>query len=148
MIIDSISNAQKYTSLHKAFESAFSFIKELKKDAVAGITVLEKDHVWANVIDVKEIPQGNRLFEAHRKFLDIHYILSGEETFGYANSEQLEIEQPYDEADDYELLSGETKVVSLKEGDFVITYPEDAHIPDFEKTNDDKLIRVVVKVKI
>lgn len=30
----------------------------------------------------------------------------------------------------------------------MITFPEDAHIPDFEKTNDDKLVRVVVKVRI
>ena len=29
----------------------------------------------------------------------------------------------------------------------MITFPEDAHIPDYEKTNDDKLVRVVVKVR-
>lgn len=148
MIIDSISNFDKYTSLHRDFEKVFSFLKELKEDAKEGTTILEEDNVWANVIEVQEMPQNVRVFEAHKTFLDIHYILSGEEKFGYANIDRLQTKQPYNAVDDYELLEGEINAISLKEGDFMITFPEDAHIPDFEKTNDDKLVRVVVKVRI
>ena len=147
MIVDSLSNCDKYISLHKDFEKVFSFLRELKGDA-AGTTVLEENNVWANVIEVQEMPKSMKVFEAHRKFLDIHYILSGEEKFGYANIDRLKTKQPYNAVDDYELLEGETNVILLKKGDFMITFPEDAHIPDYEKTNDDKLVRVVVKVRI
>lgn len=147
MVIDSIGNFDQYTYLHKHFEKVFSFLKELKEDAT-GTTVLEEGNVWANVIEVKEIPQSVKVFEAHKKFIDVHYILSGEEKFGYANIDRLQTKQSYNEADDYELLEGEVNAILLKEGDFMITFPEDAHIPDFEKTNDDKLVRVVVKVRI
>ena len=147
MIVDSISNSHKYTSLHKDFEKVFSFLKELKEDAT-GTTVLEEGNVWANVIEVREMSQSAKVFEAHRNFLDIHYILTGDERFGYANIDRLKTKQAYNDVDDYELLEGETTAISIKKGDFVITFPEDAHIPDFEKTNDDKLVRVVVKVRI
>lgn len=148
MIIDSIENCNKYTSLHKDFEQVFSFLRELKEDAVEGTTVLKEDNVWANVIEVNYIPKSKKIFEAHRRFLDIHYILSGEEKFGYSNIDRLKTKEPYNAVDDYELLEGETNAICLKKGDFMVTYPEDAHIPDFEKTNDDRLVRVVVKVKI
>lgn len=148
MVIDNISNIKTYQSLHKDFEKVFSFLKGLTKDAPVGTTVLDEDNVWANVIEVQELPQNVRLFEAHRKFIDIHYILMGEEKFGYANIESLKTKQPYNAVDDYELLEGEINAIFLKAGDFMITFPEDAHIPDYEKINDDKLVRVVVKVKI
>lgn len=148
MIIDSIGNFDKYTSLHKDFAKVFSFLQELKEDAKVGTTVLDEDNVWANVIEINHVPNNAKVFEAHREFLDIHYILSGEEKFGYANIDRLRTKQPYNAVDDYELLEGETNILLLKKGDFMITFPEDAHIPDFEKTNDDKLVRVVVKVRI
>lgn len=146
MIIDSIDNCDKYVSLHKDFDMVFSFLRELKED-VKGTTVLEKDNVWANVIVVQEMPKSVKVFEAHRKFLDVHYILAGEEKFGYGNIDRLKSKRPYNAVDDYELFEGEVNAITLKKGDFMITFPEDAHIPDYEKTNDDKLVRVVVKVR-
>lgn len=148
MIIDSISNFDKYISLHKDFAKVFSFLHELKEDAKEGTTILDEDNVWANIIGINHVPNKTKVFEAHREFFDIHYILSGEEKFGYANIDRLKTKQPYNAVDDYELLEGETNIILLKKGDFMITFPEDAHIPDFEKTNDDKLVRVVVKVRI
>ena len=147
MVIDSISYCDKYTSLHKDFEKVFSFLQQLNENAT-GTTVLEEGNVWANVIEVKDGLRSAKVFEAHRTFIDIHYILTGEEKFGYANVDRLQTKQSYNMEDDYELLEGEINAISLRGGDFVITFPGDAHIPDFEKINDDKLIRVVVKVRI
>lgn len=146
MIIDSIDNCDKYVSLHKDFDKVFSFLRELKED-VKGTTVLEKDNVWANVIEVQEMPKSVKVFEAHRNFLDVHYILEGEVKFGYGNIARLKSKRPYNAVEDYELFEGEVNAITLKKGDFMITFPEDAHIPDYEKTNDDKLVRVVVKVR-
>ena len=154
MIVDNIKNFEKYTSLHKDFAKAFSFIRDLKEDAQEGTTIIDEDNVWVNVIEVNHAPQAEgasnsiKVFEAHKKYLDIHYILCGEEKFGYANKESLKIKQPYNAEEDYELLEGETNAILLKKGDFAITYPEDAHIPDLEKACDGKLVRVVAKVRI
>ena len=148
MIIDSISNCDKYASLHKDFEKVFSFLKNLKSDVQEGKKVLDENNVWANVINVKNVANGPKVIEAHKAFLDIHYILFGEVKVGYANIDHLKEKQSYNEADDYLLLEGEANAILLKEGDFMITYPEDAHIPDLKKENDDKLVRVVVKVRM
>ena len=154
MIIDSIGNFEKYISLHKDFEKAFSFLRDLREDEKEGTTILDEGCVWATVIGVNNAPRVSntpnsaKVFEAHKRFVDIHYILSGEEKFGYANIDRLKTKQPYNAMDDYQLLEGEINAILLKKGDFMITFPEDAHIPDLEKTNDEKLVRVVVKVRI
>lgn len=148
MIVDSISNYQKYVSLHKGFEKAFSFLRELREDASEGTTMLEEDNMWANIIEISYVPESDNIFEAHRNFLDIHYILSGEEKFGYANCDHLNTVERYNAIDDIELLEGEINEILLKKGDFMITFPEDAHIADYQKVNDNTLKRVVVKIRI
>ncbi len=147
MILDSIQNCEKYSCVHKVFSRVFDLLKIMDEHAT-GTTVLEEGAVWANVIEVGDIAGGNQFFEAHRKFIDIHYILSGEELFGYSNIDCLETKQEYVDADDYELLTGEINAIRLQKGDFIVTFPEDAHIPDLARTNNNKLVRVVVKVRI
>lgn len=147
MIIDSIDNWGKYISVHKDFEKVFSFLRDLK-EGTAGTTVLEKENVWVNVVEVQEQQGHAKVFEAHRQFLDIHYIVSGEVKFGYSNIDRLKTKEPYNVATDCEFLEGYANAVHLKKGDFMIAFPEDAHIPDLEKINDGKLIRAVAKIRI
>ena len=89
-----------------------------------------------------------KLFEAHRKYIDIHYIFEGTEQFGYADTETLAPVTGYDEKDDYILLRGEESRITLNRGDFVIAFPEDAHIPALKYKNSEKVKRAVVKIHI
>lgn len=65
--------------------------------------------------------------EIHRKFISVHYILSGREFFGCCDAERLDC--------------------NVWE-DFIIVFPEDAHtiISDFDKSKE--LVTVIAKVRI
>ncbi len=147
MIVSNLKNCQKYNKVHKDFERVFSFLQNLPCDAT-GKYVLEEGKVWAGVISVTAEPKEQKIFEAHREFIDIHYILSGKEKFGYADIERLKTIKEYNIDGDYALYEGTADILSLKQGDFVVTFPEDAHIPDYEKIGNDTLTRVVIKIKI
>lgn len=148
MITDNIKNSSKYFSIHKDFKKVFESLENLGEDA-AGMITLEEGVVWVKVFDIGEVTDDKKVFEAHRAFIDVHYIIAGEEIFGYSNIDRLKQVKPYDSAEDCELLEGEEgNHVLLKKGDFIITFPQDAHIPDLKKIGNHKLVRAVVKVKM
>ena len=91
---------------------------------------------------------NKKIFEAHRKYIDLHYIIDGVEQFGYANIDTLTPAGEYNEADDYILLCGEVNRITLSNGDFVIAFPEDAHIPALKYKNSEKVKRAVVKIPV
>ena len=147
MITDSLKNCATYETLHKDFKKVFEALQKLDGD-VSEAVVLDEGNVWINPPFEAELPEEAREFEAHRDFIDIHYILSGSEAFAYANVEGLKTTKEYDKEDDYELLDGDKSLITLNAGDFCITFPQDAHIPFFQKNGEERLVRAVAKIRL
>ena len=148
MIIDNINNCQIYQGLHKDFSKIFEVLKTLPIDSMTEKLVFDVGNSWIYPPTVLNEITGIKQLEAHKEFIDIHYILSGTEKFGYANISNLKTAKSYDAEADYELLDGETEFFTLKTGDFCIVYPQDAHIPAFQKIGDENLVRVVAKIRL
>lgn len=148
MITDSIKNISLYENIHKDFKKVFEVLRKIADGEVTERIVLEEGSVWVSAPAEAVIPEGIRMFEAHRDFIDIHFILSGSEVFGYSKVESLKITKEYDQDADYLLLDGDRNLLTLHAGDFCITYPQDAHIPAFRKIGEEKLLRVVAKVRV
>ncbi len=70
--------------------------------------------------------------ETHQKFLDIQYIVEGEEFIGWCPfSPELEVSEAYDAQKDvafYARLVPESNLI-LTKGGFAVLYPEDVHRP-------------------
>ena len=149
MITDSLANYKLYSNVHEDFEEVFAHLASLSADAEPGKTVLRENQVWANVAVCQETGDPDKkLFEAHRKFIDIHYILAGEEEFGYSNVDRLTTVTPYKEEADCEMLEGEVRSIRLKKGDFCVVFPQDAHIPCMGKAQGQDLVKVVAKIEV
>ncbi len=146
MIFGNINDAEKYFPVNRYFAEAFGLLKGLDGSEHERITVKDGTF-WINFAEFDEIATGDKPFEAHKDFLDIHYIIEGEEKFGCANTESLTESRPYDKENDYLLLSGSADILTLKKGDFCIVFPEDAHIPCMSKGNE-KLKKAIVKIKL
>ena len=144
MITGNIRDAEKYYSVHKDFKLAFEILATLTKETengshkISGLTV--------NVSNPTK--KDEKPFEAHRKYIDLHFIISGEEDFGYANINYAEPTTEYNEADDYILLEGEKGRTRLRTGDFCITFPEDAHAPALLGGEGEGVKRAVVKIEV
>jgi len=148
MIIDSIKYSSQYYSVHPDFQKVFDYLKKLPTDTRTGNFVLEENNLWGSISVYTETNTGKKMYEAHRDFIDIHYILSGEAKFGYDTVDRLKTIQAYDEKADYELLEGEIHALHMKQGDFCIVFPQDAHIPVVEQVGKDNLVKVVVKLRV
>jgi YhcH/YjgK/YiaL family protein len=148
MIIDHINHSSKYHSLSEKFVKVFEFLKS---------TDLENLDVGIHEINGRELfyivsEDATRLFtesslEAHRKYIDLHYIISGNEIIGCAPKAEQKVLKEYDSENDYLLYDGDMSLVKMLPGMFAIFYPDDLHMPGISE--DKKTVKkIVMKVKI
>ena len=104
------------------------------------------DYLYANIQTYQT--KEDALFEAHRDYIDIQYIISGEEKIGVTDYSSCTEAVAYDKEKDIEFLNGEGEYYPLKEGEYMILYPQDAHKPSISLNNQSTVRKVVVKVRI
>lgn len=88
------------------------------------------------------------LFEAHRDYIDIQYIIKGEEKIGVTPYTECSKSIPYDKDKDIEFLVGSGEYYPLLEGEYMILYPQDAHKPSISLNSQSTVRKAVVKVRI
>lgn len=149
MVIDKLSNAKLYEAISPRFAKAFEFLRKPDLATTAdGKYVLQGDEVFALVQSYDTKPKEQGTFEAHRKYIDIQFVVSGDECMGYANLADLKVKKEYDGKDDYLLAEGPADFVRVRPGMFTIFYPQDAHIPCSAIDKPSKVKKVVVKVLV
>lgn len=90
-------------------------------------------------------------FENHKKFIDVHYIIKGEETVGLTPIERLIPNMEYDPENDYQLFDGGEvmETIVLTEGEFLLLFPGEAHITGgILKENIDEIKKIVFKIPV
>lgn len=89
-------------------------------------------------------------FESHQQYIDVQFILDGEEIIEVSTSNSLEVLMPYSSEMDlikYKDTENASSIV-LKKGDLAIFYPQDAHMPCLKLAEPTNIIKTVVKVKV
>lgn len=149
MIYDKLKNKEQYYQLHKHFKKAFEFLANTDlKNIEDGSYEIEGKTIYANVQSLKTKPIEEKKWEVHRRYIDIQYVISGEEKMGYGILEDFkEIIEKYDKEKDVEFLNGEKfNFVNAQEGDFVIFYPNDVHAPMLSVKEPMNIKKVIVKI--
>ena len=147
MVIDRIENRALYYGLGEDIRIALDYF------ATIGTEPLERedrhiDHdVLIRVRPMTSRPIGECKFEAHRIYGDIHFVAYGEEQIGFCNVHEMK-EISYDEAKDAVALEGTGQVVTLKQGEFMITFLEDAHMPCIAPGEPAPLGKMIAKIRM
>lgn len=141
MIKDNI----KYAAYYPEFAEILAELAKVDEHTPNGKIDIN-ENTWINVSEVERAQGEDYLFEAHREYLDIHYVVCGEEKLMYAEIDGLRTVNEYSAERDCEALKGDGEIITLKQGDFCIVFPQDAHVPFFGKSV--FLKKAVVKMKI
>lgn len=133
MILDDISNIGLYTSIIPRLAQAIDFIRRGDFSSIPdGRFTIDGDRIFANIETYATKDVNLRLFEAHRRYADVQFILGGDgERCGWAaGAQSLETTVPYDVAKDILFCAPrQVEWFSLLPGRFAIFLPEDAHEP-------------------
>ncbi|MBS6503027.1 MAG: YhcH/YjgK/YiaL family protein [Clostridium sp.] len=149
MIIDNIQNIHNY----KSFSIIYGILEELAKfnieDMPNSTIVYEEDKIFANQISLTSKPEYECMFEAHKKYIDVHYILEGIEGISTSSINKLEVQTPYNNEKDIAFYNGDADgTYYLNPGDFMICWPNDAHKVAIMKNSPSKIKKIVCKISI
>ena len=148
MVLDRIENFEKYLSLNPNFVKAMEFLQNSNlQDLPLGRNEICGDMVFANVVEAKAKSKDEAPIEIHRKYIDVHVPLSGDELIGYTPLAELPYAE-FVEADDaalYPLSLSARDYFNVRRGEFVIFFPQDGHAPAITPT---PLKKIILKVAI
>ena len=148
MIIDKIENLNSYANLSERLAKGIDYINNSDFSKIdLGTYKIEGDDVFAMVQEYDSREIENCKLEGHSKYIDIQYIIEGEEHIGLISKSNQEIVEKNDEAD-YAFYKGDSTLFKFDPSVFGIFFPDDLHMPCVGLNQISKVRKVVVKVRI
>lgn len=148
MVLDVLANARRYAPLHPAFARAFAFLASVDLGALPmGRNEIDGEAMFV-ILDRKDGRghEGAQL-EAHRRYIDIQYTISGQEEIGWSPLASCESpDEAFDDERDVGLFDDTPSAwLRVPPGSFAIFFPEDAHAP---LAGRGALVKAVVKIAV
>jgi len=146
MILDQIGNLSHYYSMHPFLKTVEAFLKTKDwQKATAGKYEIPGTDAWVSLQDVEAHPKKNATAEFHKKYIDLQYVLSGDEWMGWSARNSLPNAIPFDSDNDCGLIPNAPidSWIQVKPGFFAIFYPCDVHAPC---CGNGKIRKIVVKI--
>ena len=148
MIFDTLKNVDNYKGLGRVYE-ALKFLAETDFNKIdLGRYELDGDNIFY-MLQSYDTDPDKTVSEAHRKYIDIQFMVEGEEIIGVADiSSEKELTEAKEENDVW-FYNCKTEPLILSAGKYMVLYPNDLHCPGVA-TNGKALTcrKVVVKVKV
>lgn len=147
MIFDSIKSKDNYRHFPLLYQ-ALCFLDSLSvQELPKANTVLIENKLFCNPVTLVSKPENECVFEAHRKYIDLHYIISGVERIATSHITVLSSTTPYSSEKDIEFLEGDADgYYDLKPEQFMVCFPNDAHKVAIMKDEPTNIKKVVFKI--
>ena len=130
-LANNIADSARFEFMNPHFGRAFEFLRKTDLAALpVGKVAIDGDDVFAFVSAPELKPFAERDFEVHRKYIDIHTPIVGDETFGSFTMTEKELALPFDEKDDSAVFKAKSDPITIRKGEFVAYFPPyGAHAP-------------------
>ena len=150
--INKRSFAVQYFKNKKHWDQAFTFLKTNDlKNLPLGKQELDGDSLFVSVDEYITKDESDTRYESHRKYIDIQYIIEGEEMMGLAPLDKVEgeVTESYNAEKDIAFYNYDGgKHITATPKNFVIFFPTDAHRPTMKVSENSKVRKIVVKVML
>ena len=128
MVFGNIRDLKDFGYLEENVRKCFDYARE--HDLLSyekGSHPIDGDELFVNIVEYETTTPENRFWEAHRQYLDLHFMLRGPEQIDVNFIDNME-QKEFVEKDDFLPLEGDPNShVVLNAGDFLLCYPADAH---------------------
>lgn len=130
------------------WDSAFAFMK--RNDLLHlpnGKYPIDSIYVYASVTNDPSKDFDKTNWESHKKYIDLQYIISGDEIIGVCPVSQAVVTRPYDEKKDVANYTAEGKMEHSVPGTFFLFFPSDAHRPNITPGGNKPVKKLVIKIR-
>lgn len=149
--IDKKEFALQFQKNPERWEKAFNYLKSTDLETVStGRYELDGTNLYVIVDEYTTRNLEDSKFEAHRKYADIQYVVHGKENMGITPLGNTKEMIPYDNTKDIVFLTTENYNDYRKATPdrFFMFFPSDAHCPGVKDTDNEKVRKIVVKVRL
>ncbi len=113
-----------------------------------GKHIIDGENLYVNILQYETKDETDCIWEAHRQYLDLHYIISGQELIEISDIRNMFIGE-YEEDKDYVHINGDYDTQILcKSGSLLLLTPEDAHKTAVKVAESDLVKKAVFKIII
>ncbi len=152
MILDLIENAGQYAGLYPGVDRALKRMQTYSPENYPGGKVeVDGDRLFLLLNSYETHESQGALMEAHRRYLDVMYMVEGEEIIYVKPTGSLgNVTKPYDESIEALLakLDEDATAVRLTAGSFIVLFPQDAHAPGCCVESPTNVKKIIGKVQI
>lgn len=150
MIFDILDNSGLYESLIPGMREGIEYIRKFLQNPVPdGKYQIDGDDVYALVQTFDPLSVDEAKWEAHKRYLDIQFLVSGQELMYYEHVDRLTPTTPYIEETDKINFAGDGGIaLNMWPGTYAIFFPEDAHKPKCGWGEPGEIKKVVIKINL
>lgn len=141
---------------NKYFQEAFEYLqnitndfKDIKEDECKKEMLKHGMFVLKQIYKTKN--RSDCFFESHKKYIDIQFMVKGDEYMDISDISSLKTIKEYDEKTDFIKYEGKEEGISkllIKENELAIFFPSDAHQPCVKTKNEEIIYKAVIKVPL
>lgn len=147
MILDKIENAGLY-NLAPGLQKGIDYLLATDLKALNQGTINLNGGIKVIVNKYETKPEADCKPEAHKKYIDIQYLVEGEELIGYAPLNNQEVTIDNLDENDVVFFNAETSLCKLTAGLFAIYYPTDIHQPGIQADKATLVTKIVIKIPV
>lgn len=149
MIFGNVSQLTDFSFLEERVLACFKYAQMHDLKALEpGTYEIDGDQLFVNIVEYTTRAAEECSWEAHRKYLDIHFMLNGEEQIDLCFIENMR-QKEFEPDKDFLPMEGEPSAhVVLKQGDFLVCYPHDGHRPSIQTDVPRKIKKAIFKTAI
>jgi YhcH/YjgK/YiaL family protein len=148
MILDTLKQADRYSTLHPLFVRAFEFLRCTDLMSLEpGMHTVQGEELFAIVEHCSGRTRAEAKLESHRRYIDIQLVLDGVDEMGWRPlAECVNPVADYDAARDIRFYNDAPATwVATPAGSFCMFFPEDAHAP---LVSDGMIRKVIMKIAV
>ena len=148
MILDTLSNIDRYSSMHPLFPRAIAFIRSTDLNTLAvGVHPIIGEQLFVIVEEAQGRSRAGAKLECHRKYIDIQLVLEGTDEMGWKPlADCLQPVSDYSVARDIQFFCDAADAwISTPANAYCIFFPQDAHAP---LVSTGKIRKLVFKIAV
>ncbi|MBF0506360.1 MAG: YhcH/YjgK/YiaL family protein [Nitrospirae bacterium] len=152
MIVTDLNHIDRQLSMTESLNKAIAFLRGLDTDRLTeGKVEIDGHRVFALFQRYETVAANAPKFEYHKKYIDVQYVVAGEEVIGWVPAGCIKITEEYEA--DKDICFGEAPKhqitpIYLGTGQLAVLYPEDGHAPRLAARGPSTVCKIVIKVAL
>lgn len=137
-------------TLYEKLTEALDYIKNLDKSTLTPGKHEVNDEFFYNYMEYEAKEPTDSIFEAHKNYVDIQYIVDGQERVDVSFEEYMELDTPYDVEKDIMFFKNPQESFSriLGADEYIIVLPHELHKPGQKVGQNGNVKKIVGKVRV